>query len=218
LNLKYFRKFEMEEAIKKRYTRLAGDTCCLSCGGAFENSNVSEGEVCIDLGSGRGTDVIRLAGLVGPEGFVYGIDSTPGMIRKGESAAGKLGIGNVEFILSDLENIALGNNTADLVLSNCVINHVRRKDKVWSEIYRLLKTGGRFVVSDIYSAEPVPHEYSSDPALVAECWAGAVTRDEYFASVERAGFKEVKIIEESKPYGKGKIKVCSLTISGIKKG
>lgn len=206
-----------ENAIIKRYTRLADATCCLSCGGALEKSNAATGEICIDLGSGRGTDVIRLAGMVGAGGFVYGVDSTPGMIKKGRAASEKLGIGNVEFILSDLTNIDLASNTADVIISNCVINHVDRKDQVWNEIYRLLKAGGRFVISDIYATETVPQEYSSDPVLVAECWAGAVTRDEYIATVERAGFREIKIFEESKPYEKGKIRVCSFTLSGIKK-
>jgi arsenite methyltransferase len=206
-----------DNAIAKRYNRLAETTCCLSCGGALEKSNATAGEICIDLGCGRGTDVIRLAGIVGSGGFVYGIDSTPGMIKKGRAASEKLGTTNVEFILSDLTNIDLASNTADVIISNCVINHIGRKDDVWNEIYRLLKAGGRFVISDIYATETIPHEYSSDPVLVAECWAGAVTRHEYIASVERAGFREIKIIEESQPYEKGEIQVCSFTLSGIKK-
>lgn len=202
--------------MKRRYSKLAEDTCCLSCGGALEKSGVSAGEICIDLGSGRGTDVIRLAEIVGQKGFVYGIDATPAMVSKGKSAANKLGIENVEFILSKLEKIPLNGELANLIISNCVINHVRHKDAVWNEIYRLLKNGGRFVISDIYSDEPVPAEYSSDPVAVAECWAGAVTRNEYLSSIERAGFSQVEIIEESKPYEKGKIRVCSFTLSGIK--
>lgn len=205
-----------EEAVRNRYTQLAGETCCLSCGGALEKSGAAPGETGIDLGSGRGTDVIRIAEIVGQEGFVYGIDTTPEMIKKGRSAAIKLGIDNVEFIQSGLERIPLEEGIADVVISNCVINHVSRKDLVWKEIYRLLKSGGRFVVSDICSVDPVPEEYSSDPASVAECWAGAVTRDKYLADIEGAGFSGVKILEESKPYEKGKIKVFSFTLSGIK--
>lgn len=205
-----------EEAVRNRYTLLAGETCCLSCGGALEKSAAAPGETGIDLGSGRGTDVIRMAGIVGQEGFVYGVDTTPEMIKKGRSAAVKLGIDNVEFIQSGLEQIPLEEGIADVIISNCVINHVSRKDLVWREIHRLLKPGGRFVVSDICSVEPVPEEYSSDPAAVAECWAGAVTRDQYLADVEGAGFQGVKILEESKPYEKGKIKVFSFTLAGIK--
>lgn len=204
------------DEIRNRYSKLAADTCCLSCGGALEKSGVESGEVCIDLGSGRGNDVARLAEKAGPEGFVFGIDTTPEMIDKGRSTARKLGMENVEFILSGLEDIPLQNETAHLIISNCTINHVVNKDKVWREIYRLLKTGGRFVVSDIYALEPVPDLYGSDPVAVAECWGGAVTRDEYLGSVRRAGFRKVDIIEESSPYEKGKIDICSFTISGIK--
>ncbi len=206
----------MDDAVKIRYSKLADDNCCLSCGGALEKSGAAVGEICIDLGSGRGTDVIRLAEIVGPGGFVYGIDATPEMVRKGQTAANKLGIGNTEFILAELEEIPLENGFADLIISNCVINHVNRKDRVWAEIFRLLKKGGRFVVSDIYSVEPVPEEYSSNPAAVAECWAGAVTRDEYLETVKGAGFRKVEIIEESRPYEKGKIRACSFTLSGIR--
>jgi arsenite methyltransferase len=206
----------MEDAIKKRYSALAGEKCCLSCGGAFEFSHVSPGEVCIDLGCGRGTDVVRLAEIAGPDGFVYGIDATPGMLEKGKRTAEKLGINNVCFILSGLEKIPIENDSADLVISNCVINHVENKFVVWKEIYRLLKKGGRFVISDIYSSDTVPPEYSSDPEAVAECWAGAVTREEYLSHIKQAGFLIVEIIEESKPYEKGKITVSSFTIRGEK--
>jgi arsenite methyltransferase len=208
----------MEEAINKRYTQLAESSCCLSCGGALDKSGITEGEVCIDLGSGRGNDVVRMAEIVGPNGFVYGIDSTPGMISKGRKTAEKLGVENVEFILSGLEEIPLESSIADLIISNCVLNHVSNKDLVWQEINRLLKPGGRFTISDIYALEPVPSEYSSDPEAVAECWAGSVTWDEYMDNIARAGFRSIDVIEKSQPYEKGKIKVCSFTVSGIKTG
>jgi arsenite methyltransferase len=205
------------DAVKIRYSKLADDACCLSCGGALEKSGAVPGEVCIDLGSGRGTDVIRLAGIVGSQGFVYGIDVTPEMVNKGKSAARKLGISNAGFLLAELDKIPLNDELADLIISNCVINHVRNKDRVWAEIYRLLKPNGRFVISDIYSVDPVPQEYSSDPVAVAECWAGAVTKNEYLTGVRQAGFKDVEILEESKPYKKGEIEVCSFTLSGNKR-
>ncbi len=126
-------------------------SCCLSCGGAINYSQAAEGEVCVDLGSGRGTDVMRLAETVGKDGFVFGIDISEGMIRKAVSTAERLGIKNVEFIQSPLEKIKLPDNKADLVISNCTINHSDDKQAVWNEIFRILKTGGRFVVSDIYS-------------------------------------------------------------------
>ncbi|HKK42189.1 MAG TPA: methyltransferase domain-containing protein, partial [Bacteroidales bacterium] len=197
--------------INKRYSDLAETTCCLSCGGAINYSGASAGEVCVDLGSGRGTDVIRLSETVGSEGFVYGIDISDGMIRKAKSTAERLGVKNVEFVHSPLEKLALPDDTADLVISNCTINHAADKQTVWNEVYRILKEGGRFVVSDIYAVEPIAEEYRNDPVAISECWAGSVTRDEYMEQLNKAGFRSVKIIEESEPYDKGHASVCSWT-------
>jgi ubiquinone/menaquinone biosynthesis C-methylase UbiE len=202
--------------INQRYSELAESTCCLSCGGAINFSNASEGEVCVDLGSGRGTDVMRLAEKVSEKGFVYGVDISEGMLEKARSTSERLGFKNVKFLYCTLERIDLADNVADLVISNCTINHSEDKQAVWNEVYRIMKNGGRFVVSDIYSTEPVPDEYKNDPVAVAECWAGSVTRDKYLEQVVSAGFESVTIIEESAPYDKGKIKVASWTISGIK--
>lgn len=202
--------------INLRYSSLAESTCCLSCGGAINYSDATEGEVCVDLGSGRGTDVMRLAETTGDLGFVYGIDISEGMIEKAKATAAHLGISNVRFIHSQLENTGLQDGIADLVISNCTINHAADKQLVWNEIFRILKPGGRFVVSDIYSTEPVPEEYRNDPVAVAECWAGSVTRGEYLYQIENAGFESVRIIEESNPYDKGKIQVASWTVAGKK--
>ena len=136
--------------INKRYSELAETACCLSCGGAINYSQAAAGEVCVDLGSGRGTDVLRLAEDVGEDGFVYGIDISDGMIEKAKSTAAKLGVTNAEFIQSPLEQIKLDDNLADLVISNCTINHASDKQAVWNEVFRILKKGGRFIVSDIY--------------------------------------------------------------------
>ncbi len=202
--------------INKRYSELAESTCCLSCGGAINYSEPLPGEVCVDLGSGRGTDVMRLADKVGEKGFVYGVDISDGMIKKAVATAERLGVKNVKFLYSTLEEISLENKTADLVISNCTINHSSDKQTVWNEIFRILKTGGRFVVSDIYSSDPVPEEYRNDPVAVSECWAGSVTRTEYLEQLKSAGFNDINIIEESQPYNKGKIMVSSWTITGIK--
>jgi arsenite methyltransferase len=202
--------------IDKRYSILAESSCCLSCGGAINYSEAGVGEVCVDLGSGRGTDAMRLAETVGNSGFVYGIDITEGMLQKARNTAEHLGVTNISFISSPLEKISLDNNIADLVISNCTINHSSDKQSVWNEVFRILKKGGRFVVSDIYSVNPVPDEYRNDPVAVSECWAGSVTRDEYLWQLKKAGFNSIKIIEESTPYEKGKIIVSSWTITGIK--
>ena len=202
--------------INIRYSELADSSCCLSCGGAINYSDAAPGEICVDLGSGRGTDVLRLSEKVGESGFVYGIDISDGMIRKAVATAERLGIKNVRFLQSRLEQIHIEDSTADLVISNCTINHSSDKQAVWNEIFRILRNGGRFVVSDIYSAEPVPEEYRNDPVAVSECWAGSVTRAEYLDHLQQAGFTDIKIIEESKPYEKGKIMVSSWTLAGIK--
>ena len=205
------------DQIQIRYSALAEDTCCLSCGSAIEYSKAKQGEICADLGSGRGTDVLRLADEVGEDGFVYGIDVSDGMLKKGEKSAAKLGITNVTFVKSDLDEIKIDSYTLDLIISNCTINHASDKFKTWSEIERILKNRGRFVVSDIYSIGEVPEEYRNDPQAVAECWAGATTKQNYLDTLNKVGFKDIEVIEESEPYEKGKIQVVSFTIAGRKK-
>jgi len=200
-------------SIDERYSQLAESACCLSCGGAINYAEAAKNEVCVDLGSGRGTDVLRLAETVGDKGFVYGIDISEGMLQKARNTAERLGVQNVEFIKSTLEQINLPDGKANLVISNCTINHASDKQIVWNEIFRILKSGGRFVVSDIYSKEPVPEEYRNDPVAVSECWAGSVTREIYLEQLRKAGFEIVKIIEESEPYEKGMIRVASWTIA-----
>jgi len=202
--------------INKRYSELAESACCLSCGGAMNYSEPKANEVCVDIGSGRGTDVMRLAESVGNGGFVYGIDISDGMIKKAVSTAERLGITNVEFIHSPLEHTKLDDGIADLVISNCTINHANDKQSVWNEIFRILKNGGRFVVSDIYAINPIPDEYKNDPVAISECWAGSVTRSEYLEHLQNAGFASIRIIEESDPYDKGKTRVSSWTVYGEK--
>jgi arsenite methyltransferase len=202
--------------IDKRYSELAESDCCLSCGGAINYAMPQLGEVCVDLGSGRGNDVLRMADQVGENGFAYGIDVAEGMLEKARRNADKLGVVNAMFIRSELEKLDLSDKIADLVISNCTLNHASDKQAVWNEIYRILKKGGRFVVSDIYATSPIPEEYRNDPAAIAECWAGAVTRDEYLQHLENAGFESVEIIEESAPYPKGNAEVASFTIAGKK--
>jgi arsenite methyltransferase len=202
--------------INKRYSELAESICCLSCGGAVNHSDAKPNEICVDLGSGRGSDVMRLAEIVGPGGYVYGIDISEGMIKKSVDTSKRLGVSNVNFIQSTLEKINLKSEIVDLAISNCTINHSSDKQSVWNEVFRILKHGGRFVVSDIYSLNPVPEEYKNDPVAISECWAGSVTRNKYLEHLQNAGFTSINIIEESEPYEKGKVMVASWTIAGIK--
>lgn len=202
--------------IENRYSELAESSCCLSCGCAVDYSQAKPGEACLDLGSGRGTDVLRMAEEVGELGFVYGLDISDGMLDKATKNAEKFEVANVKFFKSELEVIPLPDNSLDLIISNCTLNHAYDKQSVWNEIHRTLKDNGRFVISDIYSTQTVPAIYKNDPVAVAECWAGAITKPEYLEILDKAGFKDVEILEEGSPYAKGKIDVVSFTIKSLK--
>ncbi len=203
--------------INNRYSVLADDSCCLSCGGAIDYSKPQLGERCLDLGSGRGTDVLRMAEEVGENGFAYGIDIADGMLNKAKATAKKMGVENVEFIKAQLESLPIKDSSIDLVISNCTINHAENKQEVWNEIFRILNDAGRFVVSDIYSSKPVPEKYKTDPQAISECWGGSETKEVYMQQLQSAGFEKIEILEESKPYDKGEIEVVSFTIRGFKK-
>jgi len=159
-----------------------------------------------------------LAELVGETGHAYGIDITDTMLDKARRTAEKLGVNNASFLQADLARLPLADAQVDWVTSNCVLNHAPDKPAVWREIARILKPGGQFVVSDIYAIEPVPEIYRSDPEAIAECWAGAILKSEYLAAIADAGLADIKIMEESVPYEKGKVKVASFTITGSRPG
>lgn len=203
-------------AIKKRYDELSSEDCCLSCGKALSYAEILPGQVCVDLGSGKGHDVLRMALLTGEEGRVIGIDLSDGMITAAMENAKRLQITHVDFIKSPLEQLSLHDELADVVISNCTINHSLEQGKVWQEIGRILKPGGHFAISDIYALQKVPAKYVSDPVAVSECWAGAVTLEEYLQNILKAGFTDLEMLEESKPYQKGEIEVASFTIRGTK--
>jgi len=205
------------ESINVRYSQLSESSCCLSCGGAINFAEAKLGEVCVDLGSGRGNDVIRMAEAIGETGHAYGIDISEGMIEKARMNLLKFEVHNATILKSEMENLPLMDNSVDLVISNCTINHSSNKQAVWDEVFRILKNDGRFVVSDIFATKEIPEEYKNDPVAVAECWAGAVTKEEYLKMLRKSGFKDIHIQEESAPYEKGKAEVASFTISGIKR-
>ena len=204
------------KAVDQRYTPLAGSCCSLSCGGALDYAQAQVGEVGLDLGCGRGNDVIRLAGQVGSTGFAWGLDLSEGMVEKARKNLEKFGVSNARIVQGDLEKLQFENESVHVVISNCVLNHAHNKNEVWKEIFRVLAPGGRFVVSDIYSVKAVPEVYRDDPAAVAECWAGSVERDVYLNQVTSAGFQKIDILDESQPYAKAKIEVVSWTLRGWK--
>ncbi len=204
------------DSIARRYDGLSQQTCCLSCGGAFSFAEIKPGDTCVDLGCGKGHDVLRMALLAGDGGYAYGVDISDGMMETARQQAEKTGIQNIDFIKCQLEKIRLDDNAADVIISNCAINHSLSQDRVWKEIARMLKKGGRFVVSDIYATVPVPEKYRKDPAMVAKCWAGAVTREKYLQNITSAGLRNIEILEESEPYEKGRVTVASFTVKGQK--
>lgn len=161
--------------------------------------------------------MLRFAEAVGPTGHAYGVDMADGMLEKARRTAEKLGIANATFLRAPLDGIPLPDASVDWVASNCALNHATDKAAVWREIARVLKPGGRFVVSDIYAVETIPDAYRNDPEAVAECWAGAVSRKEYLDHVAGAGLVDVRVTEESQPYEKGKAIVASFTVHGAKK-
>lgn len=199
--------------IDKRYSDLAGTECCLSCGKALSFIDIIPTDICIDLGSGKGKDVIKMAETAR---FVYGIDLSEEMILKARKEAELKNIKNARFLRSELERIPLNDGIANHITSNCVLNHVINKQAVWNEIYRIMKPGGDFVISDIYAIETIPEKYATDPVAISECWGGAITKEIYMGNIINAGFSSVKILEESEPYNKGSVKVASFTILGIK--
>jgi arsenite methyltransferase len=203
-------------AIQERYGALAKSETSLSCGLAARRCEPSAGDVCVDLGCGRGRDVIELASRVGRDGRVVGVDVTRPMLEAARSAADAARLTNVSFVESHLESLELPDDLADWVVSNCALNHARDKASVWAEICRVLKPGGRFVVSDIYAVDPIAEQYRNDPAAVAECWAGAETKDVSLELIAQAGLEGVRISEESAPYVRGHARLVSFTISGHK--
>lgn len=165
----------------------------LGCGLPTEYAGIKEGDTVVDLGSGAGNDVFIARAVVGEKGKVIGLDMTEEMIKKANENNSKLGYKNVEFKLGDIENMPLDNSVADVVVSNCVLNLVPDKTKAFSEIYRILKPGGHFCVSDIVLKGELPSGLKKSAEMYAGCVAGALQQDDYLSIIEQAGFKNVQI-------------------------
>jgi len=150
----------------------------------------------VDLGSGGGIDVFLAANRVGEKGWVIGVDMTPEMIRKAKSNARKGGYKNVEFRLGEIENLPVEDEWVDVIISNCVINLSPDKKKVFAEAFRVLKPGGRMVISDIVTDKKLPDEIRKSFSAWAECIGGALTRKEYLNAIKNAGFARIKILDE----------------------
>ena len=165
----------------------------LGCGNPQAIAAMKPGEVVIDLGSGAGFDCFLAARQVGPTGHVIGVDMTHEMLAKARDNASRIGAANVEFRLGELEHLPIADNTADVAISNCVINLVPDKAQVFRETLRVLKPGGRITISDVVNTAPLPGELQADTALLCGCVAGAAPVDRVESWLRGAGFTNISI-------------------------
>ncbi len=168
----------------------------LGCGNPKAIAALQAGETVVDLGSGGGFDAFLAASEVGETGKVIGVDMTPEMISKARNNASKAGYNNVEFRLGEIEHLPIADNTADTIISNCVINLSPNKLQVFKDALRILKPGGRLAISDVVSSTELPDEIKNDSQLYSACVSGASSIDELTALMQTAGFKEIKIEPE----------------------
>lgn len=220
------------------YTKLGGYNADadlgLGCGIPTEFAQIKEGDTVLDLGSGAGNDCFVARALVGEKGKVIGVDMTEIMIDKARENAEKLNFNNVEFRFGDIENLPIGGNRIDVVISNCVLNLVPDKEKAFAEMYRVLKAGGHFSVSDVVLKGDLPGNLKNDAEMYAGCVSGAIQLDDYMNIIHRAGFVEVsnqkeKLVvlpneilskylspQEIEAYNKGEFGIFSVTVYGQK--
>ncbi len=168
----------------------------LGCGLPTEFAKLKEGDVVVDLGSGAGNDAFIARSIVGETGKVIGVDFTEAMINKARENAEKLNFHNVEFRFGDIENMPITSNMADVIVSNCVLNLVPEKENVIKDIYRVLKPGGHFSISDIVLIGELPEKIRNAAEMYAGCVSGAIQKSEYLSLIEKAGFKNISIQKE----------------------
>ena len=170
----------------------------LGCGNPTALASLKEGETVLDLGSGAGFDCFLAARAVGDSGRVIGVDMTPEMVEKARGNARKHGYRNVEFRLGEIEHLPAADASVDAVLSNCVINLSPAKEAVFAEAYRVLKPGGRVMISDIVLAGDLPDAVAKSLPAYAGCVAGAIRKEEYLRLMEKAGFRDVRVVREER--------------------
>src|SRR3954468_2213154 len=182
----------------------------LGCGNPTALAQLNAGETVLDLGSGGGIDVLLSARRVGPTGKAYGLDMTDDMLALARENQRKAGLGNVEFLKGEIENIPLPDSSVDVIISNCVINLSADKGQALREAFRVLKPGGRFAVSDVVVRGEVPSEVRRNLELWVGCVAGALTEQEYHQLLGQAGFEQIGIeatriyeIEDAKAFLEG---------------
>jgi ubiquinone/menaquinone biosynthesis C-methylase UbiE len=169
----------------------------LGCGNPVALASLRAGETVVDLGAGAGFDCFLAAKQVGATGHVIGVDMTPEMLDKARANARKGSYENVEFRLGEIENLPVADNSADIIISNCVINLSTDKGRVFHEAFRVLKPGGRLMVSDIVLLKELPAELQESVAAYTGCVAGALRKDDYLQQIAAAGFREVQVLAEA---------------------
>jgi arsenite methyltransferase len=201
---------QIGQAVAGRYGALASQPGSLSCGGALDLAGPRASERLVDLGCGRGGDLVCASALVGPYGQVTGVDATPAMVEAARLRTA--GLANATVLQGDLAAVPLPAGCADVAVSNCAINHAPDKAAVFREVARLLAPGGRMEVSDVVSEAVLPESVRSDPAAWAACYGGAIPETDYLAAVAAAGLIDLNVLKRSEPYEKGGVLVLSLTI------
>ncbi len=171
----------------------------LGCGNPLGVLNFEEGDSVLDLGSGLGIDVFLAAEKVGEEGRSVGIDATEEMVKKARNIAEKHGYENVRFEHGEMEDMPFPERTFDAVISNCVINLSPDKSSVFEEIYRVLKSGGSMLISDIVARDELPEEIRDDPEAWSQCIGGAIEKGKYLGMIKDAGFEKIDVLSQ-KPY------------------
>jgi len=207
----------MINEIQTRYTKESSSNCNLSCGSNLDYLDLLSGENVLDLGCGKGAETILAAIKVAPEGKAVGLDITQAMIDAANLNEDGINLSNVWFVKGDIEALPFGDGVFDVVISNCVINHAKSKNKAYSEIFRVLKNGGRFVISDAVTKNPLPPEVKNDPEAWAQCFGGATTEEEYLNSIMSSGFNDIKVLKR-REYIKNNYDFISITIMAKKQG
>lgn len=220
------------------YTKLVGYNpdadLGLGCGLPTQHAGIKEGNHVLDLGSGAGNDCFVARTIVGEKGYVTGIDFTDAMLEKANRNLEKTGFKNIDFVKGDIEEMPLNENTFDVVISNCVLNLVPDKEKAFSEIFRVLKPGGHFCISDVVLTGKLPEKLQEEAEMYAGCVSGAILKEDYLALIKEQGFtgievkkeKEIEIpnsillnymsIDELNNFKQEKVGIYSITVNGIK--
>ena len=229
---------EVYNIMSEDYSQLEGQNADadlgLGCGLPTKYAGIKKGDTVIDLGSGAGNDCFVARAETGETGKVIGIDFSEAMINKARENAAKRGYENVSFRQGDIEQMPLGGNIADVVVSNCVLNLLPSKDKIFHEIFRVLKPGGHFCISDVVLSGDLPATLKEAAEMYVGCVAGAIQKERYMVEIFSAGFLQVKIAKESpivipdellakylqpdeqEKFKTGNVKILSITVTGVK--